>query len=70
VRTGTRLEYRNVSPGELRDILITAGMDADHASFVVRIEEGIGDARTDSHDLARLIRREPTPLAQVIAAAA
>jgi NAD(P)H dehydrogenase (quinone) len=70
--TGTRLEYRNVSPGELRDILIAAGMDADHASFVVRIEEGTarGDARTDSHDLARLIRREPTPLAQVIAAAA
>jgi hypothetical protein len=70
VRIGTRLEYRKVSPGELRDILITAGMDADNASFVVRIEEGIGDARTDSHDLARLIRREPTPLAQVIAAAA
>ena len=39
--TGTRLEYRNVSPGELRDILIAAGMDADHASFVVRIEESI-----------------------------
>ena len=35
--TGTCLEYRNVSPGELRDILI---------------------------------RREPTPLARVIAAAA
>ena len=62
----------NVSPGELRAILVSAGMDADHASFVVRIEEGIarGDARTDSHDLGRLIRREPTPLAQVIAAAA
>jgi hypothetical protein len=44
--TATRLEYRNVSPGELRDILIAVGMDTDHASF------------------------EPTPLAQVIAAAA
>ena len=55
--TGTRLEYRNGSPGELWDILIAAGMDADHASFVVRIEEGI--ARTDSHDLTRLIRRDP-----------
>jgi len=33
------------------------------ASFVVRIEEGTarGDVYTDSHDLARLIRREPTP---------
>ena len=53
-------------------MLIAAGMDADHASFVVRIEEGIarGDPCTDSHDPARLIRREPTPLAQVIAAAA
>jgi NAD(P)H dehydrogenase (quinone) len=70
--TGTRLEYRNVSPGELRDILIATGMDAHHASFVVRIEEGIarGDVYTDSDDLARLMRREPTPLAQVIAAAA
>jgi hypothetical protein len=54
--TGTRLEYRNVSPGELRDILIAAGMDADHASFVVRSEEDAGpdialdlvDSRADS----------------------
>jgi NAD(P)H dehydrogenase (quinone) len=70
--TGTHLEYRNVSPGELRDSLIAAGMDEHHAAFVVRIEEGIarGDVYTDSHDLARLIRREPTPLAAVIAAAA
>jgi hypothetical protein len=69
--SASSLEYRNVSPGELRDILIATGMDARHASFVVRIEEGIarGDACTDSHDLGRLIRREPTPLAQVIAAA-
>lgn len=52
-------------------MLIAAGMDADHASFVVPIEEGIarGDACTVSDDLARLIRREPTPLAQVKAAA-
>jgi NAD(P)H dehydrogenase (quinone) len=67
--SASSLEYRNVSPGELRDILIATGMDARHASFVVRIEEGIarGDACTDSRDLGRLIRREPTPLAQVIA---
>ena len=53
-------------------MLIATGMDAQHAAFVVRIEEGIarGDACTDSHDLVRLIRREPTPLARVIAAAA
>ena len=42
-------------------MLIAAGMDARHASFVVRIEEGTacGDACTDSHDLASLIRRNP-----------
>jgi NAD(P)H dehydrogenase (quinone) len=70
--TGTHLEYRNVSPGELLDILIASGLDPHHASFVVRIEEGIarGDVYTDSRDLARLIRREPAPLAQVVAAAA
>lgn len=62
----------SVSPGELLDILVASGLDPHHASFVARIEEGIarGDVYTDSRDLARLIRREPAPLAQVVAAAA
>jgi hypothetical protein len=47
-------------------------MDAQHASFVVRIEEGIarGDVYTDSGDLARLIQRDPIPLAAAMVAAA
>ena len=70
--TGAELEYRDVSPGELKAILDAAGTDPRHASFVARIEEGIarGDAHTDSGDLARLIGRDPAPLAAVMAAAA
>jgi hypothetical protein len=43
-------------------MLIAAGLDADHACFVVRIDGGVarGDGWTGSHDLARLVRREPT----------
>ena len=70
--TGTDLKYRNVSAQELKAILLAAGTAAQYASFVVRIEEGIarGDVYTESGDLARLIRRDPVPLAAVIAAAA
>jgi len=42
-------------------MLIATGMDADQVSFAVWTGVGIarGYACTNSHDLARLIRREP-----------
>jgi hypothetical protein len=45
-----------IAPSPSRALLAT-GMDADHASFVVRIGAGTarGDGCTDSHDLGRLI---------------
>ncbi len=70
--TGIELKYRDVSSEQLTAILMTAGIDAQQASFMSRTEEGIarGDVYTASDDLARLIRRKPIPLAAVLDASA
>lgn len=70
--TGTPIAYRNVPAVELKALLIAGGADEGFASFVLEVEEGTagGGAYTDRDDLARLIGRDSTPLAQVVAAAA
>jgi NAD(P)H dehydrogenase (quinone) len=47
-------------------VLQQIGLDEATAEFVVAIDASIaaGDIETDSNDLARLLRRQPTPLAE------
>ena len=69
--TGADVSYRNVSVAELAVILEGAGLPAGVASFVAAIDQGIarGDLDIPGDDLARLIGRPVTPLAQAVSAA-
>jgi len=53
--SGSEVGKRIAEHASLVDAAIAAG--TGHLAYIAR-----GDARSDSHDLARLIRREPTPL--------
>lgn len=68
---GTPISHQSISPAELADQLRTAGLDENTAGFVAALDEATahGDLYTDSDDLARLIGRQPTPLADAIRAA-
>ena len=66
--SGTDVVYRDLSVAELTEVLVGAGLDESTARFVAALDEAVarGDLYTDSSDLARLIGRPATPLADVI----
>ncbi|MFD2795085.1 SDR family oxidoreductase [Promicromonospora vindobonensis] len=68
--TGTKVAYRNLSVEDYQAELQEAGLDAGTAGFVAGIDASIaaGDLETDSDDLARLLGRPVTPLADAITA--
>jgi NAD(P)H dehydrogenase (quinone) len=69
--TGTTIVYRDVTPDELTSILEGVGLDAGTAGFVTALDVATkrGDLFVDSGDLQRLLGRESTPLAEVVAEA-
>jgi NAD(P)H dehydrogenase (quinone) len=69
--TGVAVAYRGVSGDELLSILGAAGLDESTAHFVVGLDANIRDGVLDetSGDLARLIGRPTTPLAEGLATA-
>ncbi|GIJ67246.1 SDR family oxidoreductase [Virgisporangium ochraceum] len=66
--TGTTVTHRTVSPAELVDALQGNGLDAGTAGFVASLDEAIarGDLDVPSDDLANLLGRPVTPLADAI----
>lgn len=69
--TGGPVSYRNLSPADLAAALESSGLDAGTAGFVASIDQAIakGELETASDDLARLLGRPSTPLAEAIRAA-
>ncbi|MFB6814088.1 SDR family oxidoreductase [Streptomyces sp. NPDC056347] len=70
--TGKEIEYRDVPAAAHQEILTGAGVPEPFAAILVDVDEAIGRGRlaTTSGDLARLIGRPTTPLAETVAAAA
>ncbi|WP_084124085.1 SDR family oxidoreductase [Demequina sp. NBRC 110054] len=69
--SGKDITYTNVSVEDLVAGMVAAGMDEGTAGFWASIDASIekGDLDTDSTDLADLIGRKPTSLADAIKAA-
>ncbi|MFE7621429.1 SDR family oxidoreductase [Streptomyces sp. NPDC057496] len=69
--TGKKIAYRNVPAAEHREILVGAGVPEFFAEILVDVDEAIGRGRLvgTSGDLARLIGRPTTPLAETVAEA-
>ncbi|MFJ6011043.1 NmrA family NAD(P)-binding protein [Streptomyces sp. NPDC092952] len=69
--TGREIAYRNVPAATHQEILTGAGVPEFFASILVDVDEAIerGRLATTSGDLARLIGRPTTPLAETVAAA-
>jgi NAD(P)H dehydrogenase (quinone) len=69
--TGTSVEYRNLRVNDYISTLTGTGTDGDTARFVAALDASIadGDLETTSQDLALLLGRPPTPLADVVRAA-
>ncbi|MER5495954.1 MULTISPECIES: SDR family oxidoreductase [unclassified Streptomyces] len=69
--TGKEIAYRNVPAAEHREILVGAGVPEFFAEILVDVDEAIGRGRLagTSGDLARLIGRPTTPLAETAAEA-
>jgi NAD(P)H dehydrogenase (quinone) len=69
--TGTKVTYRDLPPREYADALQRTGLDEATAQFVAAVDTSIahGDLETSSQDLAQLLRRPATPLAQAVRAA-
>lgn len=69
--TGTKVAYRDLSVPEFEAELQQVGLDAGTAGFVAGIDAAIaaGDLETDSDDLAGLLGRPATPLADVVRSA-
>jgi len=69
--TGTSVSYRDLPIEEYVSSLQEAGLDEDNARFVVALDASIahGDLETNSRDLAQLLGRPTTPLADVVRAA-
>lgn len=65
---GVPVDARAVSADELAAGLAAAGLDAGTAGFVVALDQAIAAGEFDvaSRDLADLLGREPTPLAQAL----
>ncbi|WP_375490740.1 SDR family oxidoreductase [uncultured Jatrophihabitans sp.] len=64
--SGQDVEYRPVTPDELREILTSGGVPPTYVDLVVDIDRIIaaGELDTDSTDLARLVGRPLTTLAE------
>ncbi len=69
--SGSSVVYQDVTVSELVDVLKGAGLDEGTAGFVAALDEATarGDLDSDSDDLARLIGRPTTPLADAVRAA-
>jgi NAD(P)H dehydrogenase (quinone) len=69
--TGTPVAYRDLPVEEYASRLRDAGLDEENARFVAALDASIahGDLETSSQDLARLLGRPATPLADVVRAA-
>ncbi|MFF2010148.1 SDR family oxidoreductase [Streptomyces sp. NPDC058195] len=70
--TGREIAYQNVPAAAHQEILTGAGVPEFFAAILVDVDEAIARGRlaTTSGDLARLIGRPTTPLAETVAAAA
>ncbi|AEK45154.1 nucleotide-diphosphate-sugar epimerase/NmrA family protein [Amycolatopsis mediterranei S699] len=70
--TSTAVVYRDLPVEEYESSLRQAGLDRGSAEFVAALDVSIahGDLATDSQDLARLLDRPATPLAEVVRTAA
>ena len=64
--TAKTVVYRDLPSSDYLAVLQQIGLDEATAEFVVAIDASIaaGDLETDSDDLARLLGRQPTPLAE------
>jgi NAD(P)H dehydrogenase (quinone) len=69
--TGRSIGYRNVTLDEYQQGLLAAGLDEGTAGFLTALEANTaaGDLDTESEDLAKLIGRPSTPLAEAVRAA-
>ncbi|MGY0024614.1 SDR family oxidoreductase [Streptomyces sp. cg35] len=70
-QSGKEIVYRAVTPEENREVLLGAGLPAPFADILVGVDTAIeqGLLARRSGDLARLIGRPTTPLADAVAAA-
>jgi NAD(P)H dehydrogenase (quinone) len=66
--TGTKVAHRDLSVADFQAELQQHGLDAGTAGFVAGLDASIaaGDLETDSDDLARLLGRPATPLADAL----
>lgn len=69
--TGKEIAYKNVPAAVHQEILVGAGLPEGFAAILVDVDEAIGRGllAATSGDLARLIGRPTTPLAETLAAA-
>ncbi|WP_329195556.1 SDR family oxidoreductase [Streptomyces sp. NBC_01435] len=69
--TGKEIVYKNVPAAAHQEILVGAGLPEGFAAILVDVDEAIGRGllAATSGDLARLIGRPTTPLAETVAAA-
>jgi NAD(P)H dehydrogenase (quinone) len=69
--TGTEVAYRDLAVDRYAEVLLGVGLDERTARFVAMLDASIakGDLETGSEDLARLIGRPPTPVADAVGAA-
>jgi NAD(P)H dehydrogenase (quinone) len=68
--SGQEVAYRELSPEDLAAALEAAGLAPGYAAVLADSDLGIarGDLYTDTGDLGRLIRRQPTTMAEAVAA--
>ncbi|WP_405470117.1 MULTISPECIES: SDR family oxidoreductase [Streptomyces] len=69
--TGEEIPYRNVPAAAHQEVLVAAGLPEGFAAILVDVDEAIGRGRLagTSGDLARLMGRPTTPLAETVRAA-
>lgn len=69
--TGEEITYKNVPAAAHQEVLVGAGLPEGLAAILVDVDEAIGRGRLagTSGDLARLIGRPTTPLAETVRAA-
>ncbi|WP_371625284.1 SDR family oxidoreductase [Streptomyces sp. NBC_01116] len=69
--TGEEITYKNVPAAAHQEVLVGAGLPESFAAILVDVDEAIGRGRLagTSGDLARLIGRPTTPLAETVRAA-
>lgn len=69
--TGEEIPYRNVPAAAHQEVLVAAGLPEGFAAILVDVDEAIGRGRLagTNGDLARLMGRPTTPLAETVRAA-